>query len=114
MSDPVTFGHRPFQLWEYRVSHGSMLVRSPRRADESTNIDIMFAGVEYVDLPRHLPELEMDTPKAEDVAFASERLGRGVSEDRVFVLKSQGHRYVVVAAAAKVERSEMDIFDSPF
>jgi hypothetical protein len=74
----------------------------------------MFAGVEYVDLPRFLPDLEVDESNDEDRARTQERLGRPVDPQSVVVLASQGRRYIVVAAAVRFTESEMDIFESPF
>ena len=51
--------NRNFQLWEYHVSHGSLLIRSPKRGEDTKNIDIVFAGVEYMALPRHLKSVEL-------------------------------------------------------
>jgi hypothetical protein len=110
----TTFAGRRFQLWQYRVSHGELLVRSPKDAAHPRNADLMFAGVEYVDLPRFLPDLEVDEPEDEDLSRAQERLGKPVERQTVVVLKSQGRHYVVVAAAVKAVESDMDIFDSPF
>lgn len=103
-----------FQLWEYRVSHGQMLVRSPKSPTQQTNVDIAFVGVEYVDLPRYLPELEIAEPTEGDIAFAKDRLGKPAEAKSITVLKVKGKRYVVVAAALKVTESDMDIFESPF
>ena len=103
-----------FQLWEYRVSHGQMLVRSPKSPTQEVNVDIAFAGVEYVDLPRYLRELEIDGPTEADVAFAVERLGKPVEAKAITVIKSNGKRHIVVAEAVKVTESDMDIFESPF
>jgi len=108
------FGKRVFQVWEYRVSHGQMLVRSPKSPTEEINVDIAFAGVEYMDLPRYLHELEIDEPTEADVAFAMDRLGKPVERKTVTVLKAGPKRHVVVAAAVKVTESDMDIFESPF
>jgi hypothetical protein len=44
----VSYLSRRFQLWEYRVSHGSLLVRSPKGPDATTNVDLVFDGVEYI------------------------------------------------------------------
>ena len=109
-----TFAGRSFQPWEYRVSHGQLLVRSPRQSGLTQNVDLIFAGVEYVDLPRHLLDLELSDATAEDVAHAAERLGRAVDGRKVTVLTCQGRRHLVVATAVVVRESEMDIFDSPF
>jgi hypothetical protein len=96
------------------VSHGELLVRSPKDAEHPRNADLMFAGVEYVDLPRFLPDLELDDPDDHDLARAQERLGRPIARRDIVVLESQGRRFVVVAAAIRVVESEMGIFESPF
>lgn len=108
------FHDHVFQLWEFRVSHGQMLVRSPKGPAQQVNIDIMFSGVEYMDLPRYLRSLEIDEPRDTDIAFAAERLGKLVDAKAVTVLKSGKNRHVVVATAVKVAESSMDIFESPF
>src|SRR5262249_19645254 len=81
------FVGRKFQFWWYRVSHGELLVRSPKTLQESRNVDLMFVDVAYVDLPRFIPELEVVESNDDDVGRASERLGRAVEREQVFVLK---------------------------
>jgi hypothetical protein len=108
------FNGRDFQLWEYNVSHGQMLVRSPKSPTQSVNVDIAFVGVEYVDLPRHLRGLEIDDPTAAEVACAAERLGKSTKAKEVTVLIAGSKRYLVVATFVKVTESDMEIFDSPF
>ncbi len=110
----ASFRGREFQFWQYRVSHGELLVRSPKDAAHPRNIDLMFVGGQYVELPRHLPDLEVDEPTEADVARAVERLQEPFAHETVIVLESQGRRYLVVAAAVNVAESDMDIFDSPF
>jgi len=61
-----------------------------------------------------LADLEVDEPNDGDLTRAEERLGKAVERPSVFVLKSQGRHYLVVAAAAKAVESNMDIFDCPF
>lgn len=74
----------------------------------------MFAGVEYMDLPRFLRGLEVDEPNDADVSIIGERLDTLGSSDRIFVIKSNNRRYHVVAAALKISENELAIFDSPF
>ncbi|POZ50297.1 hypothetical protein [Methylovulum psychrotolerans] len=57
-----TFLGRTFQLWEYHVSHGSLLIRSPKSLDEATNIDIICSGVDYLSAPRFIYNLEITEP----------------------------------------------------
>lgn len=108
------FAGRKFQFWQYSVSHGELLIRSPKDAAHPRNADIVFVGVEYVDLPRFLLDVEIREPADEDVARAEERLGKPVQRQSVVVLKSQGRHYLVVAGVAKAVETDMDIFDSPF
>ena len=110
----ASFVGRIFKVWLYRVSHGELLVRSPQDLEHSRNIDLMFAGVEYLEIPCLLPHLEVDEANDDDVARTSDRLGKLVERRNVIVLKSEGRRFLVVAAWMKAGESDMDIFDSPF
>ena len=78
-----SFPGRRFQLWQYRVSHGEMLVRSPRDDEHPRNADLMFFGVEYLELPRFLPDLEIDEVRDADVARVVERLGKALERSSV-------------------------------
>ena len=108
------FPGRAFQVWLFRVSHGELLVRSPKDGEHQRNVDLTFAGVEYMELPRHLVGLRLEDPTEEDVRRAEERVGTVVAAETVTVLVSQGRRYLVVAGFVKVAESDMDIFDHPF
>lgn len=103
-----------FKFWEYRVSHRQLLIRCPKLKDSSSNVDIKFYNVEYVDLPTELPRLEMDEPNDDDVLFAQSRIGKSVPKERVTVLKTSNQRYIVVAGAVTISESRMGIFESPF
>ena len=110
----TTFGERKFQLWEYKVSHGSVLIRSPRRSGEKSNIDIVLVGVEYLALPRHLGQVELSMPTDSEVEELSVALGKPVSRDKVTVFLSGSRRFLTVSSGVQVTESETDIFDSPF
>ena len=110
----ISLASRMFQTWEFKVSHGQLLIRSPKDANHSTNVDLIFSGVEYVDLPRHLGQLEVQHPDEADISFIGERLAKQGSSNSIFVLTSDSRRYHVVAAALTISENELDIFDSPF
>ncbi len=103
---------RSFRLWDFRVSHGQLLLRSPKSKDLATNSDIAFVGVEYLELPTLLNDPTLDEAGDQDIGRAEVALGRAVPRDRVFVLKSGERRYVVVAAAMKSFENELDLFES--
>lgn len=109
----ANYPDRRFQLWEYRVSHGSMLLRSPKSPQVVNNVDIVFVGVEYLALPRMLRGVVVDRGN-EDDRIAVSAAFRDVEAVRLFVLISGGRRYPIVAVACRVSENEDDIFDSPF
>jgi hypothetical protein len=105
--------HR-FQLWEFHVSHGTALIRSPRSGDEVHNTDIMFFGVEYLALPRHLGPIAVEEGTPEDLAIAERAIGPIKEPSRVWVVCCGAKRHLVVAAKVEVRETSTDIFDSPF
>ena len=62
---------RKFRMWAYSCSHSFLILRSTFNSDEDKygyNIDIEFAGVEYLDTPMTLngisiEELKEDLPE---------------------------------------------------
>lgn len=109
----AAYPDRNFQLWEYRVSHGSLLIRSPKGPEAESNVDLVFVGVDYLAVPHSIKGVAVDRGTAEDVAAVAAAFGE-VPLDRVFALLSQGRRHPIVAVACRVSENDADIFDSPF
>jgi hypothetical protein len=105
---------RQFQLWEYHVSHGSLLIRSPAGLDAAGSIDIIFVGVEYVAAPRHLGEIAVSEATADEVQRLEKVLQKKLDSSRVWALQSLRERSLVVAAAIRIQEHVGNIFDSPF
>jgi hypothetical protein len=105
---------RKFQLWEYKVSHGSLLVRSPKTALDGFNVDLMFSGVEFVSLPRHMLGIALEEPTIVEWERVAGMCQKEIGRDQMYVLASQGHRYFIVAAGCRVAETTVEIFDSPF
>src|SRR5690348_9275243 len=110
------FNSRTFQFWEFRVSHGSLLVRSPQTESKgwATNIDIAFTGVEYVALPRFLRGIEILEAQPEDLRELEIILAKQILPSSVHILASLGQRFRIVAASIKIEENQKDTFESPF
>ena len=107
----AAYPDRRFQVWEYRVSHGSLLVRSPKGSHAEKNVDLVFVGVDYMALPRLMRGVSIDLGTADDHTLLRAEMG---DDDQIFVLESDGHRHPVVAKACRVSENDGDIFDSPF
>ncbi len=103
---------RSFRLWEFQVSHGQLLLRSPKSESESQNLDIVFAGVEYIELPTKMETVTLTEPSAEERERAADALGKSVPVERVFIIESNERRFLVVAAAMVVEENDLDLFES--
>jgi hypothetical protein len=101
-----------FRVWDFRVSHDQLLVRSPKNAQESKNIDIAFVGVEYMDLPTKMRDLVLNEVGHDDLRKAEDALGRVVPKDQVFAIRANNRNYLVVAAAMKVFENDLEVFES--
>jgi hypothetical protein len=116
----TSFKNRAFQLWEYQVSHGQLLIRSPKAPatetspERRTNVDLVCLGVDYMAVPRHLHGLELAQPTSEELRHLEVLLGKAVAPDNVKVLASEGKRFPVVAASFSFSENDWDIFESPF
>lgn len=113
VSQPNFLG-RTFQLWEYRVSHGSLLIRSPKDQGNAKNIDVICVGLEYVSMPRFLTNLDIVGPTDVELRQIEEILGKPLPVSFVRIFVANGRRFPVVASRVKIVENETDIFDSPF
>ena len=105
---------RRFQAWEYFVSHGSLLIRSPKAFEIRTNIDIVCEGVEYFCLPRYLQGVkvyDLVIEKPADIGVNVELHG---SFFRVCRLISKGSEYDIIASSISISENGDDIFSSRF
>lgn len=103
---------RNFRLWDFRVSHDQLLLRSPKNAETPKNLDVAFVGVEYIELPTRMRELRIEEPEVDDHVRAEQALGRPVPHTQVFVIQTDDRRHIVVAAAVRFFENELDIFES--
>jgi len=89
---------RKFRMWAYSCSHSFLLLRSTFNSDEDKygyNIDIEFAGVEYLDTPMTLNGISIEELK-EDLPEKFKRY-QNSKWYRVFQIKSDVNYYIVAA-----------------
>lgn len=112
--------NRHFQTWEYQVSHGQLLIRSPKAPatpdlpEFTTNVDLVCIGVEYLAIPRLFKGLEVTTPTDEEKEHLEILLGKPLATDNIRILVSQGQRFSIVALSIALVENDWDIFESPF
>jgi hypothetical protein len=109
-----TSSERAFQLWEYKVSHGSLLIRSPKAPGVSENIDLICVGVEYLAVPRHMKGLDLVEATPQEIKQLSQLLGKELQPRHIRIIVSEGRRFPIVAASFRLDENTDEIFDSPF
>lgn len=105
---------RSFQLWEYKYDHSLILIRSPKLKPGQTNIDVIFYGILYIEIPqflrrglRFVEPTEAETARVKGI-LGSEFRPRWV---KVFALESGNQRHLVAATAVRVVENENDIYE---
>ena len=109
-----SFADRVFQLWEYKVSHGSLLIRSPKGPEISKNIDLICVGVDYFATPCQFRGLDLTEGTVEEIKSLSHLLGEDIQPSNVRVIVSEGRRFPIVAVSFRISENEDDIFHGPF
>jgi hypothetical protein len=66
---------REFKLWDYKVSHKQLLLRSPRTPTIATNIDIVFWDVSYIAISTILNGLTLAKASLDDVGAVEKATG---------------------------------------
>src|SRR5882757_8618623 len=111
---------RVFKVWEYQISHGQLLIRSPKAPATGTspefltNVDLVCLGVDYVAVPRALNGLELLPPSPDEIRHFEILLGKAIAPDNIRILASGGKRFSVVASSYALSENDWDIFESPF
>ena len=93
--------NRKFELWAYHVSHQQLLLRSNKRHENDTRIEVLFRGVRRVCLPVWMPILtifDSTPPRGVDNAW----------ERKEFVVDYGESTGVVEAAAVFHDISDLD------
>lgn len=104
----------PFQVWDYVISHGQLLIRSPRSSEQDFNLDILFVGVSYLEIPVYLGEFQFDEANFRDLEHLKQRYPfEFYASTKVFVLATQKFRYYIVAAHCTLKRNELEMLESP-
>jgi len=103
---------RRFKVWDYNVSHNQLLIRSPKTEEFQTNIDIIFFGVSYLNLPTTMHGISLCESSVEEVNNIQLVFPNKSDTDKVFVLSSLNNKYMVVAKSCKILENELDIFET--
>ena len=105
---------RKFQFWEYRVSHGSLFLRSPMDGKFKTNIDVKFVDVMYVAIPRFLYEIDIVEPTEAEIKQVKEIVSPPHEISGLYIIKARGRRFPIAGTNMMIEENELNIMESVF
>ena len=102
---------RLFKLWYYTVTHGQMLLRSIGN-DGTSNLDIYFGDVSYIEIPTKIDKIEILRTSQEDVNYITERIGS--ADNKITVLLNEDRKYYVVSSVVNISENTLGMFELPF
>jgi len=103
---------RTFRLWDLTISHRSLLLRSPQDAVHQRNLDVVFAGVAYVESAATLNGARLVPPEPGELDKVTRALGKSVADKELFVLASGASRLLVVAVAMAFAENDLDFTET--
>jgi hypothetical protein len=105
---------RAFQCWHFIVSHGMLLIRSPRDAGHATNVDLICVDVLHMDVPRFLGRIAIVDATPSELASVVGKCGAGRFGDvRVLALETEFARALIGCASWVIEENTLELMESP-
>jgi hypothetical protein len=103
---------REFQTWEFRVSHGQLLIRSPKSKADPRNYDVIFQGVEFMEIPQYFTGLQIVDATEGEITRVHDLVPKRTRGIKVFALLTSGQRFLVAAAVFKEQENDLDLFQT--
>lgn len=105
--------NRNFRIWLYMVSHGTLLLRSPKIENKiDTRIDVIFKPTIYINIPTELDGLSISIADPADpkYLFLNDLVERKYGEN-IYALSWNGGTGIVVSSGMSWHEDELDCFD---
>jgi hypothetical protein len=105
---------RKFTLFDFYISHGQLLLRSNKNIQESENIDIIFFGVKYMQIPVYLNGIALGFTFNNEATFKGfESIAKFSSTDSaIFTIESEGQQFFIVAGFCKIFKNQLEFSES--
>lgn len=110
----IEYKLRKFKLWYFSISHAMLLIRSPKNDVWSTNIDICFSSVEYIDCPVDLDSIMVEKPNLSDLNLIEKKLHKKINQSSITVFVSAENRFYVVSEDILISENRNDYLDLPY
>jgi hypothetical protein len=105
----MDLSNRHFQVWQYTVSLARLYLRSTKTEKDPKNIDVVFLGVQYIDLITEFDGLQIVAPTPEEEERARTLSNRREFQpDWVRALMTGPRRSLVIAAGMSIRANELE------
>jgi hypothetical protein len=111
MPDPLYRSTRQFRVFDYSPSHSQLLIRSSINKDYQTNIDIIFFGVEYIQINLFLNGISIDNDSNDTLTNVQNEPSRN-DLNRIFKIISENRHYHIEAGFFKVYENTLEFSES--
>jgi hypothetical protein len=114
MNQEIFASDRYFTMFDFKISHGQFLLRAQKRGEARYNVDIVFFGTTYVQLPSGLKGVRIRICDGlVDVHYESVRKYLN-SEDtnHLFEVESENEKYYVAASFVRIFENELEFSES--
>jgi hypothetical protein len=113
MGAQLEYVDRVFQLWNYTVGMGRLLLRSPKSRGHGTRIDILFQNVKAIKIPTLLEGLSIRSPGPAELQDIASETGITLgAEIQVYMLEGSNYKGYVVAGVFVLEE-DLGEYDEP-
>ena len=105
---------RHFTLFDFLISHGHLLLRSMKNDVDENNIDIIFFGVEYIQLRVSLLGLSIGIVGKDkfDTTYESVKGFLKNDNSHVFEIETRSEKFHLVASHFKVYENQLEFNES--
>lgn len=104
---------RKFNITDFFLSHGQMLIRSSKRGDDDLNIDIVFFGVKFIQAPSLFNGISIKKTADKNLVSSVLVQGRiGYKEDQLFEIETDGEVFFIAAAFFQVYENNLNFNES--
>jgi hypothetical protein len=103
---------RRFSIWSYHTSHGELLLRSNKSEKHSTRVEILFKGVEAMELRSVFNSISIEESNK---LVIQDRKSRPLEilndDDKVYIIKDKDWEGFVIAAAVFWQEDDKEYYD---
>lgn len=110
MSNKIFISDRHFTVFDFIISHGQLLLRAGKGEDNSKNIDIIFWGVRYIQLPTSLSgiAIKIVNDHKRRIAYDFVNAILGNDTNHLFEIESINEEFYVIASHFEVYKNDLE------